>query len=237
MIFSIVLSGQIKAQVDCRNPSTHSEEISTKTRPLKIELFSWAQRKEWKEKSFSGHTHYTFQYPAPTNTRASDQALNRFILKAEADNSASGLAIKTHIDLHQTPWLNWRWKVSSNIPGQIDETSKQGDDYAARVYLIVDKGLQFWRTRAINYVWAKKQVPGDFWPNPFAGKKAMMLALRNDSAPAQVWVREKRNVCEDLNTVFGEHIRYIDAIAIMTDTDNTGGSASAYYSDMYFSSH
>jgi len=236
MIFSIMLSVQIKAQMECQNPSTHREKISTKTRAIKIELFSWAQRKEWKEKSFSGHTHYTFQHPTLTDTSALDQSLNRFLLKADADNSASGLVRKTRINLHQTPWLNWRWKVNSNIPRQIDETSKQGDDYAARVYLIVDGGLQFWKSRAINYVWAKEQAPGNFWPNPFTGNKSMMLALRNDSNPGEVWVWEKRNVCEDLNRVFGEQIRYIDAIAIMTDTDNTRGSASAYYRDMFFSS-
>ncbi|MEN8711598.1 MAG: DUF3047 domain-containing protein [Arenicellales bacterium] len=34
---------------------------------------------------------------------------------------------------------------------------------------------------------------------------------------------------------FGDQIRYIDAIAIMTDTDNSKGEAITYYSDMYFS--
>jgi len=30
-------------------------------------------------------------------------------------------------------------------------------------------------------------------------------------------------------------VRYIDVIAIMTDTDNSGQQAHAYYGDIYFS--
>lgn len=65
----------------------------------------------------------------------------------------------------------------------------------------------------------------------------MMLALRNSSQPPGIWVNESRNVYQDLKQVFGEEIRYVDAVAIMTDTDNTGGSARAAYSDLYFSAH
>ncbi|MDZ4154108.1 DUF3047 domain-containing protein, partial [Methylicorpusculum sp.] len=34
---------------------------------------------------------------------------------------------------------------------------------------------------------------------------------------------------------FGEDIRYIDAVAIMSDSDDSQGKVTAYYGDIYFS--
>jgi hypothetical protein len=62
-----------------------------------------------------------------------------------------------------------------------------------------------------------------------------MLALRGPEVALNVWIKEKRNVRADLQKLFGEDIRYIDAVALMTDTDNSGGQALAYYGDIWFS--
>ena len=73
------------------------------------------------------------------------------------------------------------------------------------------------------------------WPNAFAGDHAMMMALRGPEAALNVWYSEKRNVRADLQKLFGEDMRTIDAVALMTDTDNSGGQVSAYYGDIWFS--
>jgi hypothetical protein len=49
------------------------------------------------------------------------------------------------------------------------------------------------------------------------------------------WVTHKRNVWADLREQFGEHIVSVDAVALMTDTDNSGGHAQASYGDIWFS--
>ena len=113
--------------------------------------------------------------------------------------------------------------------------TKRGDDYAARVYVVIDGGLRFWKTRALNYVWSSNMAPESSWNNAFAGPNVRMLALRNNSNPTAEWFTEKRNILADLRHQFGDQIRYVDAIAIMTDTDNSMGEAISYYSDMYFS--
>jgi hypothetical protein len=76
---------------------------------------------------------------------------------------------------------------------------------------------------------------GKIWPNAFAGDNAMMIAIRSIKDPIGTWFSEKRNILTDLKQVFGKDYRYIDAIAIMTDTDNAKGRATAYYGDIYFS--
>jgi hypothetical protein len=49
------------------------------------------------------------------------------------------------------------------------------------------------------------------------------------------WVSHKRNVRADLKEQFGEDILSIDAVALMTDTDNSGGRAQTFYGDIWFS--
>ncbi|MDO9424595.1 MAG: DUF3047 domain-containing protein [Methylobacter sp.] len=177
----------------------------------------------WEHKSFKGETRYRLQ--------TLDGVM---VLKADSRGAASGLFKEQRIDLEQTPFLNWSWRVANRLNG-LNEQSKSGDDYAARIYVVVKGGLAFWQTRAINYVWAGNTAKNSVWPNAFAGDHAMMLALRGPEAALNVWYSEKRNVKADLQKLFGEDLRTIDAVALMTDTDNSGGQVSAFYGDIWFS--
>lgn len=177
----------------------------------------------WEQKSFKGETRYHLQKLDGVTA-----------LFADSHASGSGLFKEQTIDLEQTPVLNWTWRIANRLPG-LDEQSKAGDDYAARVYVVVKGGLAFWQTKAINYVWAGNSAKDSVWPNAFAGDHAMMLALRGPEAPLNSWQTEKRNVRADFKKLFGEDVRRIDAVAIMTDTDNSNGSVSAVYGDIWFS--
>jgi len=48
------------------------------------------------------------------------------------------------------------------------------------------------------------------------------------------WVSEERNLYEDYKKAFGKEPSLISGVVIMTDTDNTGESATAYYGDIIF---
>jgi hypothetical protein len=190
---------------------------------MMIGAFSSGSLDHWEAKEFKGQTSY--QIVDLGGTR---------VLKAESNDSASGLYKEQRIDLQKTPFMNWRWRIENRL-GNINEQAKSGDDYAARVYVIVSGGFAFWRTKAINYVWASTSPKGKIWPNAFAGDHAMMIALRSSNDKTGTWYTEKRNILADLKQQFGEDIRYIDAVAVMTDTDNSHGKATAYYGDIYFS--
>ena len=60
----------------------------------------------------------------------------------------------------------------------------------------------------------------------------MMVAVESGDEKAGTWITEERNVYEDYRTLFGEEPPVIGAVALMTDTDNTGGEAIAYYGDI-----
>jgi len=202
--------------------SLHSDNFDTFARQ-EISNFSMKGLADWDEKSFKGNTSY--------------QVIDldgMKVLQAVSQANASGL-YKTHkINLKKYPYLSWRWRIENRINSG-DETTKSGDDYAARVYLIIDGGWRFWKTRAVSYVWANAAVKGSIWDNAFAGKSVKMFALRSADDTTKKWHMEKRNVYEDLKRVFGEEISTIDAVAIMTDTDNSKSKARAYYTDIYFS--
>lgn len=190
---------------------------------LVVGAFSAGDRNGWAVKTFSGTTAYAL-------TEAGD----RTVLSAQSRNSASGLVKKIRVDLRKYPYLNWRWRIENRL-GIENERVRSGDDYAARIYVVIDGGIWLWRTRAMTYVWAHGAAKGSVWENAFAGKNAMMMAVRNRQDAVSTWYTEKRNVAADLERLFGTAYDFIDAVALMTDTDNSHGQVRAYYGDIYFS--
>ncbi|WED22899.1 DUF3047 domain-containing protein [Vibrio sp. JC009] len=185
----------------------------------------------WKEKSFSGYTQYAIV-----------EQEGGSVLQANSSASASGLALERKIDLLKTPYINWSWMTQTQLMG-FDELAKSGDDYSARIYLVLDGGWQIWKTKALNYVWSGNQPEASRWDNAFAGSNAKMIAVKGKEAELNQWYREKRNVYKDLISAFGDKgsdkknqkaYRYVDVVAIMTDTDNSGQQATAYYGDIIF---
>ncbi|GAW86949.1 conserved hypothetical protein [Bathymodiolus platifrons methanotrophic gill symbiont] len=190
---------------------------------INISQFANSSLDDWQHKSFKAYTQYQIV------------SLNKHsVLRAEGTDVASSLYKEIHIDLEKTPYLNWSWRIDTPLNIN-DEQSKAGDDFAARIYLIVEGKWFFWQTRAINYVWASHSQKNEVWANPFAGNNVMMIAVRSKTEQTKHWYTEKRNIRTDFKKYFADDIRFIDAIAIMSDTDNSAGSALSYYANIYFS--
>lgn len=187
-----------------------------------VARFSQGDLSGWRSKAFSGETRYALKNQD-----------GRTVLRADSNAAASGLYREVSVELGKTPILNWTWQVGNILAGA-DERTRAGDDYPARVYVIFSGGLMFWRTRAINYVWSNKQPIGSSWPNAFTGN-AHMIAVESGAGRVGQWVGERRDVRADYRRVFGEEPGRVDAVAIMTDTDNTGAAATAWYGDIWFS--
>lgn len=196
--------------------------MSAETTAVQIGLFSKGSLAGWKLKEFKGQTHYQISKINGEQT-----------LGAESRDAASGLFYEQRIDLELTPIMHWRWRIENRM-GNINEQSKAGDDFTARLYVVKSGGLVFWNTKAINYVWSSTSPKNKIWPNPFAGDHAMMVSIRSSTDKLGTWYSEKRNISQDFKELTGEDVRFIDAVAIMTDTDNAHGHANAYYGDIYF---
>ena len=172
------------------------------------------------------------------------------VVKATSEASASGLTKEIKINPKEYPIVRWRWRVE-NLLQKSDVRRKTGDDYPARLYITFEydpdkvgftKKLKYKAGQAIfgaipigalNYIWDGKTPAGTIVDNAFTDF-AKMIVVRSGSAHLGQWVEEERNVYDDYRKAFNEEPPMINGVAIMTDTDNTKETATAYYGDILF---
>ncbi len=197
--------------------------------------------KNWEELFFNGidaHTIYSLE-----------NENNKTVIKADSNKSSSGLIRKISIDPKEYPVINWNWKIS-NVYKKGNVNTKEGDDYPARIYVTFaydpEKASFMTRTQfnlakmiygeyppvaAINYIWASSAQKGDMTPNPYT-ERTMMIVVESGAVKTGQWLSYTRNLVDDYKRAFGEQPPLISAIAIMTDSDNTEESATAWYGDI-----
>ena len=156
-------------------------------------------------------------------------------LRAEAKNSASGLGKEIKINLSETPFLNITWKIEKDLSG-IDESSKKGHDYAARVFVVKKTGATPLSNRAMNYVFSSNNDLNTHHPSPFT-KKSIDYVLSTTMKNLNEWVTVKVNVRDHFQKFHNLDLDEINGVAIMSDTDNSKLSSIAYYQNIYFSSN
>jgi hypothetical protein len=156
-------------------------------------------------------------------------------LKAIANDAASGLGKKIKIDLNQTPFINITWKVEMDLKG-INENSKKGHDFAARVFAIKKTGATPLSNRAINYVFSSNSEVGENWPSPYT-KKSIDNVLASTKDNLNEWVTVKANVKKDFKRFHDLDVNELDGLAIMADTDNSKMKSISYFQNIYFSSN
>ena len=183
--------------------------------------FSAAEIAGWQVRSFEGETRYSLVTQS-----------GRRVLEARAAGQASAKYLEREIDLTRTPYLGWCWKVESVYTG-LDETTRSGDDYPARVYVANKTGLLPWQVQAVNYVWSNSRPIGSQWVNAFT-ERARLLALQSGKQRTGEWIAEVRDVREDFARLFGSRPEKVNGVAVMSDGDNAGGDAIAWFSGLHF---
>jgi hypothetical protein len=174
------------------------------------------------------------------------------VVQAVSAAAASGLMNTYHAPAERHPWISWQWKIAHVLESG-DVATKKGDDYAARIYVAFKyspagmswlQKMQYHAARlvagdklpgsAINYIWANKAPVGTIVANPYTDQ-TRMIVVQSGNASAGRWIAEKRNLVRDYQAAFGKKPPPIMGIAIMTDTDNTGESTTAWYGDIILS--
>ncbi len=221
--FSLLLLVSACSTIE-RNNSDSSPQDQTTTISTQTETSILFSDGDWQERIFAGSTHYQILDNSDTGSGE--------VLKASADASASMLYKVADIDLTQTPFIQWDWKIT-NTYKHSNERDRKGDDFPARVYIAIASKSGSIFPRALTYVWSSNSVPLSSWKNPYTNA-VVMLSLQNGEANSQQWLSEKRNLKKDLARYFGEDIDNITGIAVMTDADNTGASAVSFYRNLRF---
>lgn len=171
------------------------------------------------------------------------------VVRATSEASASGLVRKLSADPIEHGILEWRWKIARPLESG-DVTSKSGDDYAARIYVAFEGdparlslweralylALELWYGEApplaaLSYVWDARAPVGTIVPNPYTSR-VRMIVVESGGANAGRWIEERRDLAADFRAAFADDPPRISGVAIMTDTDDTGESAIAWYGDL-----
>ncbi len=155
-------------------------------------------------------------------------------MKAEAKGKASGLGMEKIINLNETPYINITWKVENDLSG-INEKSKNGHDYAARVFVVKQTGVTALSKKAMNYVFSSNNKIDESWRSPFT-KKSVDYVLSTTLENSNEWVTVKANVKEHFKKFHNLDVNEIEGVAVMTDTDNSKLTAISYYQNIFFSS-
>ena len=158
---------------------------------------------------------------------------NGNFLKAVSLNGGSGIGKEIEIDLEKTPFLNITWKVEKDLSG-IDERSKKGHDFAARMFVVKKTGATPLSNRAINFVFCSNEDVNKFWPSPYFSK-SIDYVLSSTKENLDEWVTAKVNVKDLFKQLHDLDLKNLDGVALMADTDNSKLNSIAYYQNIYFS--
>lgn len=171
------------------------------------------------------------------------------VLHARASKSASGMLHPVNVKVRKAHKLKWRWKVA-NLIDTADNTVRHLEDAPARLVLAFhgDKSTLGFRDQimfenaklltghempyaTLMYIWANRLPVGTVLHNPNT-RRVRMLVVESGPKRLGEWREYSRDVAADFQKVFGEDAGILSAIGVLTDTDNTGESAEAYYGDI-----
>jgi hypothetical protein len=170
-------------------------------------------------------------------------------LQAKSDGTSSAILYKKEFNVYQYPVVRWRWKVS-NIYSKGDIGKKADNDAPARLYVMFkynpEKAGFFTRLKysfakkiygqyppryALCYVWANRSHKERIITSPGFGAIKYII-LETGSGEAGKWRQERVNVLDDFRKAFGKEPPATAAISFMNDSDNTGGSSTAWLSSL-----
>lgn len=175
----------------------------------------------------------------------------RQVLLAQAEGSASlyGAAFKPARSANS--WLRWSWKTDALVP-RADNADRHREDAPLRVVVAFDgdasklpfaersqrKLAEVMTGRpppyaALMYIWGSQEPPGTIIPSAHT-RQIKMLVVQSGTDGLGQWHDVRRNLREDYRRAFGAPPGPVVALAVMTDTDNTGEKATGLYAGFAF---
>lgn len=171
------------------------------------------------------------------------------VLRADARSSASALVHAIGLEAAIPFRLHWRWRTSALLPGS-DLRMAAGDDSPLRIqvsfkldeaHLTIAERTRIALARAfygielphsaLVYVWDRSSPVGSIIANPSTDRARVVVV---ESGPGHLgqWRSYSRDVLADYRRAFGAEAPRVASISLMTDTDDTGATATAFYGDV-----
>lgn len=160
-------------------------------------------------------------------------------LKAESNNSASAILYRNTFNVYEYPLVAWRWKIE-NVYQKADPTTKAGDDYPIRIYIMFKYGPErspflervkyeaakflygeYPPDSSLNYIWSSKETQEKILTSPYTEKSKMIPPDKGEKHVGE-WISHEVNIIKDYQEAFRHAPPEIASLAIMNDSDNTG---------------
>ena len=171
------------------------------------------------------------------------------VLRATADASASLFVVPFKPALRTPMTLSWEWKTDALIAGA-DNRDKNREDAPLRVLVAFDGDVttlpdaerkRFSRAKnvarrelpyaVLMYIWTDQVPVGTVIPSAHTSQ-VKMLAVASGAGDLGRWQSVQRNLADDYRKAYGAEPGPVLAVAVMTDTDNTGTKAVGSYASI-----
>ncbi len=167
----------------------------------------------------------------PRTPPASFRGIDRRTLEVATDASAGMLWRPVDGPLGQARIAKWRWMVAESVPAT-DLTRRGADDRVLGVYFVFGTAADSKKSplallgsssvTALVYVFGGNRPRGSVLSSPHMGARGKFLILRPADAEKGVWFDEKVDLAKDFARTFGIPPPLLLAIAISSDSDDTG---------------
>jgi hypothetical protein len=174
---------------------------------------------------------------AATNYEVVPDPVYGQVVEAQSSEGAGGIGRSLSIDPLSYPILKWSWKIADTISGS-SLWHKSGDDFPVRVMISFKSdsaGHRGLKDNILCYVWATDEPIGSVAINPIHSNIRTFVALSGSDRRGE-WIEMSRNLVEDYRVAFSEEPEAVTGLVLMTDSDNTGSEAHAWYGPLWLSS-
>ena len=196
----------------------------------------------WRHRKLPGKSATQFSYI---------QKDGREAIAVTAASSASMLQHNVRIEPAELGDVRFSWKVPELI-AQADLATREADDSPVRIILAFEGDRGRFSTKdamlselaltltgepmpyaTLMYVWCNKRPAGTVIPSPRT-ERIRKLVVESGPKKLNQWLDYERDIRADFQRAFGEAPGALVGIAIMTDSDNTRSTTSAWYGPVRF---
>jgi hypothetical protein len=179
-----------------------------------------------------GWTHQTFRRHPPMDISTVEKN-GRAAIRLATNDSASMLFRQVDVPLDRYPILSWEWLIEQPIETHLEEMTVEGDDHPARLYLTFQSAEG--DEHAMEIIWGNRSLLRGNWKHlKFFGLFSFPHYTANGGRDnAGRWHAERVDLTELYRELWGEPAgARLTELALFCDTDDTGASSVAYFSDI-----
>ncbi len=137
----------------------------------------------------------------------------------------------------------WRWRVEAGVP-PTDLARRGGDDRDIALYFLFANDARaaenppttltgaLLRGRALIYVWGGDAAAGQVIASPHMAGRGQILVRRPAASATGAWIDETADLRADFRRVFGREPGPLVAVAVSSDSDDTGRLIEARLADL-----